>query len=216
MARDYNHFSLSQRIVILQAVIGHQSMRAIGRKLDKSPSAISEEIKRHRIFIEHNPLTSSDTRCRHYLTCTKRRRSCMAASACANYQTEPLCQQLARAPWVCDGCAKKVHCRKSHYAYKPELADQQAKKSLVESRRGPAISQQAIQRIDNILVNGLKDHNQSIAHIEHSNQLGISRSTLYRYIDAGRFSIVALDLPMKVRYKNREAKKADEIRPKTT
>ena len=60
----------------------------------------------------------------------------------------------------------------------------------------------------------IKDKHQSINHIyaNHDDLLYFSKTTFYKYIDIGVFSLTNLDLPKKVKYKKRKKKYNKERR----
>ncbi len=73
------------------------------------------------------------------------------------------------------------------------------------SRVGTNFSNDIMKVVDNSIVDGLKK-NQSINHIIHSNQLPISLSSAYRWINDGVLSSKIIDLQKAVRYKSRTPK----------
>lgn len=56
--------------------------------------------------------------------------------------------------------------------------------------------------IDHIITPLIRDNGQSVAHVfhSHSESLGISRSTLYQYINDNRLTVRNIDFPARVRY----------------
>lgn len=49
------HMTMDQRIMIEKGLDQGSSFRSIAIQLGKDPTTISKEIKKHRIFQEHNP-----------------------------------------------------------------------------------------------------------------------------------------------------------------
>ena len=119
------------------------------------------------------------------------------------------CARLEKAPYVCNGCGKRVSCRMDKKIYSSKYADDCYREVLVSCREGINQTPESIQRMNDVLTPLIKQ-GQSIAHIyaTHTNDLKCSRRTLYTYIDAGVFDVRNIDLRRKVKYKKR--KKATE------
>ena len=58
------------------------------------------------------------------------------------------CDLLDKAPFVCNGCRKKSHCRLDKYYYKATSAFRQYRTVLVESRTGINISEADLKVLD--------------------------------------------------------------------
>ncbi|SJZ43540.1 IS30 family transposase [Anaerorhabdus furcosa] len=187
MSKSSKHLSLNDRISILQFVTENKSMRKIGRTLGYSASTISRELSHHRYLSE----AKSFNRKRDSNSCHSSR--------------------LASAPWVCHGCNRYGHCQKDKYLYTPKFADQDYRSTLIVSRHKVGCGSDAFDYLNDLLLPLIKDKGQSFNHVfaSISNQLGISKSTLYRYIDKGYLNdIKNIDLPRRVRYKPHRSSKS--------
>jgi IS30 family transposase len=89
--------------------------------------------------------------------------------------------------------------------YSSKYADDDYRRTLVESREGINQTPESIQRMNDI-VTPLIRKGQSIGHIyaTHAEEIGCSRKTLYEYIAQGVFDVGNLDMRRVVRYKKRK------------
>lgn len=176
------------------------SLRRIGRILHKSASTLSRELKLNR-FVNKTSVYNQDNRCANYKDCTLHSRSC--SITCPNFEKE-ICERLQRAPWICAGCPNIAKCRKSRTVYSPKLAQSRYDELLKSSRKGPYVGEDALQNINDQLALYMKERKQSLYHLTQHTELGVSSSTLYRYIEKQYLpDIRNIDLPRKVRYRVR-------------
>ena len=91
--------------------------------------------------------------------------------------------------------------------YDAEHAHIAARNAISQSRSGLCVSEQEVQRLNNIVTPMVKQ-GQSIhqIYIEHENELMCSEKTIYNYIDACLFDVRNIDLPRKVRFRERYKK----------
>jgi IS30 family transposase len=115
---------------------------------------------------------------------------------------------LSKAPYVCNGCDKRLKCTLEKSIYKAVTAEEEAKLLLRESRSGISLDEDEIQRIDDI-VTSLVQQGQSIHHICSSNTDSImcNERTIYHYVDDRVLTAKNIDLPRKVRYRPRKKAK---------
>ena len=124
------HLSLSDRIIIERGINDDLTFATIARILDRSPSSISREIKRYRVFIKsnrafngndctkrptclHNKLCSDAPRQGCWLSRCKTCPDYKCYEICPDYES-PDCTKLDKPPYVCTGCDKQKRCRKNH------------------------------------------------------------------------------------------------------
>lgn len=176
-----HHFSLDDRAVILQGVLNHCSIRHIAAKLKVSPSSVSRELKVHRSLSDNISKSSGI-----------------------------LCTRIIKAPWVCDGCPNLAHCGHRKYRYSPQQAQRIYEEQLHSCRRKVRTGSVGLDHINHVLTPLIRDQKQTLGHIyaSHAEELGISRSTCYRYIDQNLLQINNLDLPKRVRYPKSTLRKA--------
>lgn len=223
MAKN-THLTFDERLSIQKLLSEQCSFKEIGQALGKDPTTISKEIKGHMLVIEkdsYNP-------CLHRKGCTHRGDICFpckerynkACSKCPSVQCfkkcsdfiEVHCKKILKPPYVCNGCKERHTCKLQRILYDAKYAHKAYEKLRSESRQGFAITNEELQRIDEI-ISPLIKQGQSIHHIcvEHGDEIMLDEKTIYNYIDAGLFSIGNLDLPRKVRYRIRKKKKAIRV-----
>lgn len=124
------HLNQEQRIVIEKGLDSGKSIKTIAQETGKDPTTISKEIKRHRIFKEHNTFNRSEHRCNLTSTCRLKnvcgtyglncRKQCRNCPRCYRYCPDYVpydyhCSLTDRAPFVCNACSKKAQCRLDKY-----------------------------------------------------------------------------------------------------
>lgn len=217
---NQKHLTLSQRIEIEKSLLAGDSFAAIARKICKDPSTISKEIRRHskiaeRKNIDFAPIPCSNRReCQlRYLcdencnslckVCKKKETRCI--DLCSKYSPRT-CEKLSKPPYVCNGCAKRINCLMQMHVYSAKYADDCYRELLVSSREGINQTPDSIMKMD-ALVSPLIQKGQSIAHIyiNHAEEIGCSRRTLYNYIDQSVLTVRNLDLRRRVKYRPRRS-----------
>lgn len=217
-ATDHKHLTLDQRIEIEHGLQMRKSFAQIAREIGKDPGTISKEIRRHvtgaeRRSTDFQPIPCAnrpDCKVRHLCSkycntmCKQCRRYAIKCSRiCSKYHPRQ-CQRLKQAPYVCNGCAKRVNCLMEKVVYSAKYADDRYRETLSSSREGINQTPESIQRLDS-LVSPLIQKGQSLSHIyrTHAEEIGCSRRTLYSYIDKSVLTVRNLDLRRKVKYKPR-------------
>lgn len=216
------HLSLSDRAMIERLLVMDYTFASIAKKLNRSASTISREVKRYRVFTGRvNPSAKND--CAKYYSCLRNnlckvelygcgtrcklcdKQSC--TTLCKEY--EPLhCELLDKPPYVCSGCPKQKDCKKEHAYYTAHRANAEYLNTLKDSRRGIRTSPERLIEISEI-ISPLIFKGQSINHIIafHKDEIGLSEKTLYNYIDSNAFAVKNIDLPKKVSYRQRRPQK---------
>ena len=159
---NQKHMNQDNRVVIEKRLDESVSFRAIGMELGKDPTTIAKEVKRHRIFQEHNKFNEHSFRCANAKDCHKKHvcsttfycnRECRRCNKCHSYCQDYVpfsyhCPLTDKAPFVCNGCPRKSPCRLDKYYYRAVRAQSEYKTVLVESRRGINISEQDLASLD--------------------------------------------------------------------
>jgi IS30 family transposase len=214
----FKHFSFEERITIQNELNSQKSFKAIAEQLRKAPSSISREIRRHieqketggygRKFNDciNRSSCSLENVCDGAFPCSKKHcRNCdKCKDLCSEYSKET-CDKLSKAPYVCNGCEKRIKCTLGKSVYKAVPANEEAALLLRESRSGIALAEEEIQRIDGI-VTPLVRQGQSIHHICSTNTDSVmcSERTIYNYVNDLVLTVKNIDLPRKVRYRPRK------------
>ena len=198
------HLTLEEREFIEDKLKENWNFTEIGKKINKHRTTISKEILNHRFRKESVQYNSSFANCIYIDTC-KNAGSKFCKKNCANFE-EKKCNLLDSAPYVCNACPKKSHCRFSKFYYRAKDADAEYKDFRTESRIGIRISQEEIYEINNIITPLIRDKHQSINHvfINHPDLLYFSKPTFYSYINSNLFSFRNIDLARKISYKPRK------------
>ena len=216
------HLTLDERNFIEQELSKNTSFKEIAKHLEKDPTTISKEVKKHRIRKEGQAIHIGFNHCarkynchRHNLCnprCSKECRHCVHCNkVCSDFE-DGICLRLKRAPFVCNGCTEKFGCKLTKYYYRALPSFNKYKSVLSESRQGINLTELELSNLDRI-VSPLIKKGQSISHIYKTHDIPCSRTTLYRYLSNNCFSVGPIDLPRKVRMKKRKQR---NIEPKDT
>lgn len=231
---NQKHIDLSGRIRIEQGLNNGESFRTIARDLNKDPSTISKEVRRHSVLKERKPDAFAPIPCANNYdaskpkatvckilhgcgdeNCTSRCVFCkkMRCSDICSYYKPRQCEKLEKPPYVCNGCPKKANCMMDRKVYSSKYAQDTYETLLTTSREGINQTPESIQQLDDLLSPLIKK-GQSIAHIyaSHAEEIACSRRTIYSYIDSGVFEVRNMDLRRKVVYKPRKKKTATSIK----
>lgn len=219
---NHMHLTLSDRIYIEQALERRMKFKDIAIFIEKDPSTVSKEIRRHR---SEKSSGKRSALCIHRNSCTKTgmcnqqycyQKSCGKCTLhycqhnCPEYEA-PACARLKHAPYVCNGCNLRNCRQETKYYYRAQIAEQEYRSTLSAARKGLNCTALELDDIDRIISPLLKQ-GQPLNHIfaAHGDELGCSRRTLYHYLKNGAFSAGPLDLPRMVRYKPRKKKKQED------
>ena len=231
---NQKHIDLSGRIRIEQGLNDGESFRSIAKDLNKDPSTISKEVRRHSILKERSPEAFAPIPCaNNYDSKAPRKNICTAMHMCGDekcsrmcvscnkfkcgkdcsYYKPRECEKLAKPPYVCNGCSKRASCMMDRKIYSSKYAQDTYENLRTTSREGINQTPESIQKLDNLLTPLIKK-GQSIAHIyaSHAEDIACSRRTIYTYIDSGVFEVRNMDLRRKVVYKPRKKKTATSIK----
>ncbi|MBQ7881801.1 MAG: IS30 family transposase [Treponema sp.] len=220
---DNLHLDIDKRKVIELELGRNTTFAEIAKIINKDPTSISKEIRKHRIKIDSRKPFVNENKCARRFFChrknicnTKCRKECRTCnkcnSVCKDY-VDSTCIKLLRAPYVCNGCDFYSKCKTEKYLYKANTAQIQYETTLVESRLGINISDSELDTLNKIVSEGIK-HGQSLSHIQRTMDLSCSRATLYKYIHTRALNVIPLDMPRMVRLKPR--KKAEKSESKET
>ena len=177
------HLTREQRKEI-EACLDHgMSFKEIARRIGKDPTTVSYEIKHHRK--------------EHRNTFVRR---------------EDGCPSLLKAPFVCNGCAKRhsKSCPYVRFLYHATEAQEEYRVTLREAREGIPLNKESFYEDDRVITAGLQK-GQHLFHIQANNELHASKSTIYRNFHRGYYSASVIDLPRLVKFKPRNTAHADYV-----
>lgn len=215
---NQKHLTLSQRIEIEKGLLDNHTFTEIARSIEKDPSTISKEVRKHLEIKQHRnsfaPIPCGNrSNCKLKGLCLKdcsimckmcREPGQKCIDVCDTY--EPVqCSKLIKAPYVCNGCGKRINCLLDKKTYSAKYSDDRYRDILVSSREGINQTPESIQKLD-ALLSPLIQKGQSIAHIytNHAEEIQCSKRTLYTYIDMSVLTTRNIDLRRKVKYKQRK------------
>ena len=207
------------RVIIEKGLDNKHSFSDIAKELGKDPTTISKEVKKHRIFQEHNKYSVSPYRCANAKDCHRKhvcsdvlfcKRECRNCKRCHNYCKDYVpynyhCPMTDKAPFVCNGCPNKAKCRLDKYYYRAVFAHKEYKTVLIEARRGINITKEELASLDATISPLILNGQSPYMILQNHPEISQCEKTIYNYIDNGALSIKNLDLPKKVKYKPRKA-----------
>lgn len=172
-AKINKHLSFEDRCIIEEYLNHNFNFTQIAKRISKSRSTIARDIKKHR-----------------YLRTTY---------SCNN---KPCCFE-SKPPYVCNGCTKFNSCHKIRYSYSHDVAYNEYKQNLINTRSNLRISKEEIANINEVVAPLMieKHHSVNQVFISHPEVLPFSKSTFYKYIDLGILNIRNIDLNRKVKFK---------------
>ena len=181
------HLTLDDRRIIERGIRNASSKSAIADILGKDKSTIGKEIKLRRV---HTYKCKLPLECSAYAKC-KFGRHC--SENCPNFIPFH-CKRRDRSPGACNGCDKYHHCRFDKFIYKPELADNEYRESLINSRLGINASLHEIHDLG-LLIKPLLDKGHSPYQILNAHpEINLSEKTLYSYIENNVFKDAGVNI----------------------
>ena len=197
------HLSLSERFDIENGLSTRKSFKEIARSLGKDCTTISREIRNHYVVKNTGGIGRQFNNCIYRSTCPNRGKNCNLNN-CTEFK-EQKCNLLNKPPYVCNGCKLKNQCTLTKHFYDAAYANNEYLSNLSEVRSGVMIYQNEIDNLNSILTQLICEQNQSIHQviINNKNKIMFSDKTIYKYIDLGILNVRNIDLPRKVRFRNR-------------
>lgn len=220
---NQKHLTLENRIYIENELNKGTSFKDIAKFLCKDPTTISKEVKAHRMsdwyhkgtfynaknFCIHRYHCKKTNACDKIVLCSVRCASCPTCNqTCKDFEKER-CNRLDKAPYVCNGCPKKInHCTIAHkYIYNARFSNRKYLENLSDSRAGINLTKHELHEKDRI-VSPLIEQGQSPYQIVTNHpELDLSVRTVYSYLDQGLFTARNMDLKRKVKFKPRKCHK---------
>jgi IS30 family transposase len=190
LSKKNKHLTLDERIEIQECLNHGMTFKAIGARIGKDQTTVSKEVKRHLVVNEASVKYIKPD----------------GSSAAA-----PPCPKLLKSPFVCNPCENRHrHCSYTKQYYQAKHAQKAYELLLVEAREGIPLNKESFYEMDAVVSSGIK-RGQHLYHIAQVNDLGVSKSTVYRHLHKGYLSVSAVDFPRVVKFKPRRVKKPDYI-----
>lgn len=214
------HLTLQERLTIESELWRGSSFKKIALIINKDCTTISKEVKKHITIKETGSKGKSVNNCIHRNECTKKiictnfciqrhqNRYCKYCRKCNKNCSEfkfEKCNKIDKPPYVCNGCKNYYSCRLTKHIYDGAISYKEYLEKFKESRSGITINEKELKNLNNILVPLIKEQGQSIhqAIINNEDKIMWSDKTIYKLIDLGLLKVRNIDLPRKVRYRER-------------
>jgi IS30 family transposase len=182
--------TLDDRIEIQECLDHGMTFKAIAERIGKDQTTVSKEVKKHM------ETTPSSVKCLNPDGTEK--------------ELKP-CPSLLKAPFVCNSCQKRhSRCTFQKQLYRAKRAQTDYKTLLSEAREGIPLNKESFYEMDAVVSKGIKQ-GQHLYHITQTNDLGVSKSTVYRHLHRGYLSVGKLDFPRIVKFKQRSRRPQEHI-----
>lgn len=220
---NHKHLTLEDRIFIENSLNKGMSFKEIACYLCKDPTTISKEVKAHRLtdwyhkgtfynaknFCIHRYHCKKTNACGKIVLCGIKCASCPTCNqTCSDFAKER-CNRLDKAPYVCNGCEKKInHCTIAQkYRYDARFADRKYRETLTGSRCGINMTKQELIKMDKIISPLIAQGQSPYQILANHPELNMSVRTMYAYLDNGLFTARNIDLKRKTSFKPRKCHK---------
>lgn len=185
--RSYARLTRHERQTIAMMLDRERSCREMAAELGRAPSTVANEVARHRFVTAPRPLAGEP----------------------APADLSGACERLRRWPRCCNGCraARIRSCTmRPRVRYDARMAQRAADEGLREARRGVDETEESTAaKLD--AIRGCLRRGLSPAQIAATRpDLGLSASTIYRWVDAGYAEMTNMEPRRKVGYKPRSRK----------
>lgn len=179
------HLTLEARTEIQSGLDRGLTYKAIGKIIGKDQTTVSKEVKKHLTVRESKVVRRNEQ---------------------GDVLPKEPCPQLLKAPFVCNACPRRrSNCQYDRQFYLATHAHDAYKETLSEARTGIALNNQEFYENDRIISEGIRN-GQHLYHILQTHSLGVSKSSIYRYVKKGYLSLNAIDFPRIVKFKPRKKK----------
>lgn len=220
---NQKHLTLENRIYIENELNKGTSFKDIAKFLCKDPTTISKEVKAHRLsdwyhkgtfynaknFCIHRYHCKKTNACGKIVLCGVKCASCPTCNrTCKDFEKER-CNRLDKAPYVCNGCPKRInHCTIAHkYTYNARFSERKYREKLSNSRAGINLTKHELCKKDRIISPLIEQGQSPYQIVTNHPELDISVRTVYSYLDQGLFTARNVDLKRKVKFKPRKCHK---------
>ncbi|MCF0231766.1 MAG: IS30 family transposase [Enterococcus sp.] len=186
---SYNRIDFRERTVIEKELKQHhtiqKSARGIADLIGKDHSSVIREVKSNRCIKGGKDKHKKPT---------------------PEYLEKSGCPFLFKWPYTCTGCHREFNCRTRYKViYSAKLADDLSRATRHDSRSGVNMTQAEFSKKISIIKDGLERGLSPYAiAVNNQEELGLSVSTIYKWIDKGYGNLKPIDLRRKVKYKPRK------------
>ncbi len=220
---NQKHLTLEDRLYIQDSLNAGISFKDIARFLCKDPTTISKEVRAHRVSDWYHKGTFYNKKnfcvkryhcgktnaCGKIILCGVKCTSCPTCNqTCPDFVLER-CDRLNRAPYVCNGCSRKIaHCTIARkYRYDAHFSNRKYKEKLAASRSGVNLTTHELHQIDRVVTPLITQGQSPYQIVANHPELGVSVRTVYSYIDKGLFTARNIDLKRQPGFRPRRCHK---------
>lgn len=177
----YSQLTLFQRITIEEMINQRKRKYEIADALNKSPSTITREIKRH-IKIKYQNIHTRENlfNCRFYTNCKVCTEQC-------NIFMPIVCSDRDRNIGACNNCSKLKTCKLDKYFYEAKRAQNQYEYNLTDSRQGVNLSSTELIELAHIICPLIKNGQSIYTILNNHPEITQCEKTIYTYIELGLF-----------------------------
>lgn len=177
------HMTLQDRIEIQECLTKGMTFKAIAKRIGKSQTTVSREVKLHQ-----------KTHINGYV------------------RSEETCPKLLKAPFVCNACDKRSRssCPYRRQVYEAKFAQANYEEVLSEARTGIALNKESFYATEKTIFEAVMN-GQHIYHAIKANHLPVSTATVYRHIHKNYYRILSIDLPRAVKFKERKHADSEHV-----
>jgi len=185
------HLTIDDQLEIQGCLDHGMTFKAIGKRIGKDQTTISKEVKKH-IFV-------------------KPRDNVKRTDAYDDPVKIEICPDLVKAPFVCNACKKRhKYCAYQKQLYRARDAHRDYELLLSEAREGIPLNKEEFYEFNKVISDGIKK-GQHLYHIMQTNDLAVSKSTVYRHLNKGYLSVSPSAFPRVVKFKARKQPQAEYV-----
>jgi IS30 family transposase len=189
-SKKNKHLNLDDRQEIMECLDKGMAFNAIARRVEKDPTTISKEVKKHLYIVATSVKTTKFD---------------------GTPIDEQRCPELLKAPFVCNPCKnRRRDCGFQKQMYIAKKAHAEYESLLREAREGIPLNKDEFWKADAIIAEGIKK-GQRLYHIMETHDVAFSKSSAYRHLHRGYLSVGKLDFPRVVKFKARKQYRADSV-----
>lgn len=206
LSNKNSQLSLSQRITIEEMITQRKRKHEIANALNKSPSTITREIKRH-IKIKYQNIHSRENlfNCRFFSNCKICTEQC-------NIFMPITCSDRDRNIGACNNCSKLKTCKLDKYFYDAKRAQNQYEYTLTDSRQGVNLSSTELIELAHIICPLIKNGQSIYTILNNHPEITQCEKTIYSYIELGLFRDWGVTNSTLKRKTTRKVSKKDKLK----
>lgn len=221
MAKDYTQMGLAERRTIEESLRKGLSLGRIAETIGRSKSTVSREILSNRTTeAPKGRMAACMMRRDCVLSCVCGEEWCVSPGESCSFCKERdcrrfcetfraggrACDRLEHPPYVCDGCRYQSGCSvRARWYYSAATADATSKERRSRSRRGidmePVRAALVLDQVRDAIGRGMSPYAVSVAY---AGSIGVSPSTIYRWVERGYAGMANIDLERKVGFRRRK------------